>query len=166
LKLTSIKSTTKLSPYLIDDRPYFPVGRSTVDVDIDRRWIYGRCGVDRILPWVDRRSMSISTVQIDRSINHWICIDIWMCVGAISHHSWTMTSWWMGFRDHFSPPLCTSTHLGGGKETFIRRIIFVPSTPPQSQTLLTMCPSLSLLLCISGFPVSCFEKSSCSRSRR
>ena len=33
----------------------------------------------------------------------------------------TMTCWWMGVRDYFSPPLRTNTHLGGVKEMYIRK---------------------------------------------
>jgi len=68
-QVSSMKSTTKLSRFLIDNR------RSTV---ILRRWI----GIDRRYRPYSQVGESLSTVDIDRdrstgSINWWIGIDIW-----------------------------------------------------------------------------------------
>jgi len=90
----SIISTTNYLDILssILDQPQFEVSviLSTVDLNC-------------ILPWVQSYRPSISTVffrecnpidrryrlwPIDRSINPWISIDIWMCVGTITQTQW------------------------------------------------------------------------------
>ena len=77
-----MKSTTKLSRFLIDHR------WSTV---ILRRWI----GIDRRYRPYSSSSVGepLSTVDINceqstGSINRWIGIDIYIAVGTISHHPW------------------------------------------------------------------------------
>jgi len=82
-QVSSMKSTTKLCRFLIDDR------RSTV---ILRRWI----GIDRrYRPYspVSESASSWLTVDIhrDRStglINRWISVSMWPGFGTISHHAW------------------------------------------------------------------------------
>ena len=79
-QVSSMKLTTKVHWFLIDD------WRSTV---ILRKWI----DIDRWYQPYSPVSESALTVDIDRDwsaglINLWIGVDIWIGVGTISHHAW------------------------------------------------------------------------------
>ena len=79
-QVSSMKSTTKLCRFLIDNR------RSTV---ILRRW----SGIDHRYRPYSPVGESASTVDIDRdrstgSTNQWIGVDIGIGVGTVAHQTW------------------------------------------------------------------------------
>jgi len=67
----------------INNWPYFPVGGLTVD--IDRRWIDGRCQCRPYSP-VGGSTVDVN-INRDRSTD-WSIGDIWICVGTICQYSW------------------------------------------------------------------------------
>jgi len=79
-QVSSMKSTTKLCRFLIDDQQSTVILCGWIDID---RWYRPYSPVGE----------SASTVDIDRDpstglINRWIVVDIWIGVETVSHHTW------------------------------------------------------------------------------